>query len=285
MRIVHLSDLHLLNLDGVPWTTLVRDKRVTGFLNLVFARRREHRPSVARDLAARVREAAPDHVVITGDLTNLALEPEMREAQSWLANDIGLPPDRISVVPGNHDRYTKAAVENRCFDTLFAPYMGGHDRPGFPYVHHLGAVVLIGVDTAVPQPPFIAAGQIDARQMQSLREALDPESLNGHTPIVLLHHPPRWERSWLREWIDGLRDAPALQAALPSRPGLILHGHRHRSTCTELRRGNARWLVVGAPSASDVRAAAFNTIEMNDGGELVGIESTDIAGHSRRVWP
>ena len=79
MRVVHLSDPHLLDLHGVRWTTLLKDKRVTGLVNLVAKRRRAHRASIARDLARSAGRIA-DHAVITGDLTNLALEPEIDKA-------------------------------------------------------------------------------------------------------------------------------------------------------------------------------------------------------------
>ena len=75
MRIAHLSDLHLLSLDGaVPFRLL--NKRLTGYLNLRFHRKSVHKPFAVHAAAREVVRLGIDHVVITGDLSNLALEGE-----------------------------------------------------------------------------------------------------------------------------------------------------------------------------------------------------------------
>ena len=51
------------------------------------------------------REKYPDHVVVTGDLTNIALESEVEAARGWLAK-IGSP-EVVTAIPGNHDAYVR----------------------------------------------------------------------------------------------------------------------------------------------------------------------------------
>ena len=83
MRIAHFSDLHLLSLSGVgPWRFL--NKRLTGYANLRLKRGHIHRASYVRAIAQEIVRAKVDHVVITGDLTNLALEPEFELAKTLL---------------------------------------------------------------------------------------------------------------------------------------------------------------------------------------------------------
>ena len=75
MILAHASDLHVLDLKGVaPWRYL--NKRLTGLVSLALARKSAHPPHIAERLVSDLLDIAPDHVLVTGDLTNLALEPE-----------------------------------------------------------------------------------------------------------------------------------------------------------------------------------------------------------------
>src|SRR6266705_648952 len=104
--LAHLSDPHIGPLP-TPRPAELAGKRALGFLNWHRRRRAIHRPEVldllARDLAA----AGADHIVVTGDLVNLALAAEFAPARAWLGR-LG-PPDRVTLVPGNHDAYVRAA--------------------------------------------------------------------------------------------------------------------------------------------------------------------------------
>ena len=83
-RIAHFSDTHVLSLTGVgPGRFL--NKRVTGAVNLAFNRSRHYRVEVFEALLDAVKAAKPDHSVCTGDLVNLALEPEFVRVGSFLS--------------------------------------------------------------------------------------------------------------------------------------------------------------------------------------------------------
>ena len=54
-------------------------------------------------IVADIKASSPDHLAVTGDLVNLALDAEIEMARYWLET-LGSPHD-VSVVPGNHDAY------------------------------------------------------------------------------------------------------------------------------------------------------------------------------------
>src|SRR5205085_8489886 len=122
MRIAHFSDLHVLALDGLTASRML-NKRFTGWVNLKLKREHKHRPAYVRAIAREITRANVDHVVITGDLTNLALEQEFEAVKELLEGELGLDADRISAVPGNHDLYTRGAMRDRRFTTYFAEYV------------------------------------------------------------------------------------------------------------------------------------------------------------------
>src|SRR5436190_298039 len=122
MRVAHFSDLHVLALDGVSRTRFM-NKRFTGWVNLRLKREHKHRPGHVRAVAREVARVNVDHVVITGDLTNLALEQEFEAVRGLLAEELGLDTERVTIVPGNHDVYTHGAFRAQRFTRFFRPYM------------------------------------------------------------------------------------------------------------------------------------------------------------------
>ena len=287
MRIVHLSDLDVLALDGaVPWRLF--NKRATGWLNLKLKREHAHRPALLAAVAARIREVAPDHVVVTGDLSNLSLEGELARVRTFLDDELGLPPEHVSVVPGNHDVYTRGAARSGRFERFFAPYLVS-DLPHlataqpagrFPFVKLRGPVALIGLSSARPRPPLVASGSLGPEQLAALDRVLAHDAVRSRLPIVLVHHPLHAPRSWWKAHMDALTDADALASRLKGLDrGLLLHGHLHERT----RRAVGRVSSLGATSASlahehSARVAGFNVYDVADDGTLaaVGAERIDL---------
>ena len=170
-KLAHLSDWHATTLVGARPVELL-NKRILGWLSWWRKRRHIHRPEVLRALFADVKAQAPDHVAVTGDLTNIALESEFREAARQLV-ELG-DSSWVSLVPGNHDAYV-AVPGSRAWDhwaeylvsdavrdtgggSLTAPTMAG-----FPTVRVRGPLALVGVCTAVPTPPGWRRASWDGR--------------------------------------------------------------------------------------------------------------------------
>lgn len=284
MRIAHLSDLHLLDLEGAVPSRLF-NKRLTGYANLRLRRGHRHKPEPVRAAARAMRDLGVDHVVITGDVSNLALEREFDRVRDLLVDELGMTPDRVSIVPGNHDVYTSGSVRARRFSTWFARYMKC-DLPeisrdaGYPFVHLRGPVAIVGLSTAVSRPPFVASGQLGREQLARLAEIVEHPEVRKRTLVVLQHHPIHNPVSWAKTLLEGLLDAKE-EARVLSRVahGLVLHGHLHRRMNRPLATDNGVIHAVGATSASmlhddEHRMAGFNLYEIDDAaGGVTAVEA------------
>lgn len=286
MRIAHFSDLHVLALEGVPAHRFL-NKRFIGWVNLRVKRARKHRPALVRAVAREITRAKVDHVVITGDLTNLALEQEFVAVRELLEQDLGLAPDQISAVPGNHDLYTRGAMRDRRFSTYFHDYVAS-DLPElsadiplgrFPFVKLRGPCAIIGLSTAVPRPPLMASGQLGKAQLDALSRILEHPEVKKRAPVVLLHHPLHNPPSKVKTLIEGLWDAESLITKLAGLTrGLVLHGHLHVRRQQSLATPLGELLSVGATSASlhhdhEHKMAGFNLYEIDDSGALAKVEA------------
>lgn len=256
--LAHFSDPHLGPLPSTGWQDLA-SKRVTGFLSWKRNRVKIHQPRILDLLLEDMKAQQPDHVAITGDLINISLPQEFKAAAAWLGR-VGTPAD-VTVIPGNHDAYVRVPWDNSI--GLWADYMCGSrvtggpettatDFDDFPFVRRLGDIALIGTSTAVPMPPFVAAGRLGDAQLSRLRTLLDDLGQQGLFRVVLIHHPPFGGGAYKRK---ALLDATAFQQVLVEAGAeLVLHGHTHVSGLSYIRRPQGPIPVIGVPSASAVPA-------------------------------
>ncbi len=241
--LAHLSDLHVLELQGVTWTRYL-NKRLTGAVNLWIGRGQAHPVSMCEALVADVRSVAPDHVAITGDLSNLAFllqdmsrhleaEPLMRRALLIFEESYGekhpeVGYDRVSVIPGNHDIYTKGSLRDRRFEAHFGHLMWAPDdtERTYPWIKPVGdALTLVGFRSAHPVPPLFAHGWVDDAQLSAVRAAR--ASWKDRFAVAMVHHNLH-ERSPKKTWMHGLRNrAQVLDTCSDSDVGMLLHGHTH----------------------------------------------------------
>src|SRR5690606_38749053 len=142
-RLAHISDVHLGPLPDVTYRDLA-SKRMVGYVNWQRNRRHLMHDGVVGSIVDDIGAIAPDHIVVTGDLVNLALDAELDLARQWLQT-LGSP-DGLSVVPGNHDAYVPGAFDRLC--RCWSPWMTGDgadgvDRHSFPFLRVRGDVALI----------------------------------------------------------------------------------------------------------------------------------------------
>ena len=285
MRIAHLSDLHLLDLTGAGLSRFL-NKRFTGYVNLRLKRGHHHKAEPVFAAAEEVRARGVDHVVITGDVSNLALEREFDRVHDLLGR-FGLDPEHVSLVPGNHDAYTSGAVRSQRFRSWFGAHMtsdlplddGGRkgESSAFPFVRLRGPVAIVGLSSAVARLPLVASGTLGDRQLDALARLLAHPEVQRRTPIFLQHHPAHNPVGYAKTLVEGLVDAKKLHGALGhlSR-GLLLHGHLHRRIHRILPTAAGQIDAVGATSASllddrEDRMAGFNLYDIADDGAIGAI--------------
>ncbi|MCB8875183.1 metallophosphoesterase family protein [Acidisoma silvae] len=272
--LAHLSDLHL----PPPAEALsMRSRNMKSFLaKLSWHRKRKRihtwRPAAA--LLADIAAHAPDHIALTGDLTNFGEPAEFLAARRYL-QQMGSPND-LSVVPGNHDVTIPLPWQDSlgqwrdwmCSDAKEA----ASGAEGFPFLRRRGDVAIIGVNSAVLTPIFYAGGAVGDAQRQRLADLLELTGRQGLFRIVLIHHPPTMSRGGRRK---ALRDRAALRDVL-ARHGaeLVLSGHHHIT-----RLAGVKGPVTAIPSLG-VPAALASTVHPEWAGwHLHRIERTPAGWH------
>jgi 3',5'-cyclic AMP phosphodiesterase CpdA len=244
--LAHLSDPHLPPLPQ-PRLTELAGKRALGYLNWTRNRHRYQRRDVLDVLISDLQAQVPGHIAITGDLVNLSLEAEFALARAWLES-IG-PPERITVVPGNHDAYVRAT--RHCFTEAWGSYLAGDDAQEygsatFPALRRRGPLALISVSTAVPTPPLMATGSLGQSQMDALERVLAALASEQAFRILLIHHPLRSSARAKR-----LTDSSELLALLKQHGvELVLHGHDHVHSTIWIEGPKGQIPAIGVPSAS-----------------------------------
>ncbi len=185
-----------------------------------------------------LRRAKPDHIVITGDITDDAEGFELFVAGFEPFLEAG----KVSLVPGNHDLYASpplwVAKAHRKTDAekrqRWGKFMSGLGMPGSgSHVREIGLGVMIaGLDSCHrAKVPGSASGMVPLRDLQAVSTQLDARG--GQLRIACLHHhvlnPP----------IQGVGRAP-MQAGMRLRNAkkvfarfkdlrfnLVMNGHRH----------------------------------------------------------
>ena len=268
--LIHVSDLHFHRFPLLPSQWL--SKRGVGAMNLLLRRRWQFPPERARRLVQQIDRMAWDHLVVSGDLTQLGLPREFRLALHAMTPWLLRGPERVTIVPGNHDRYTPDDVAPGPFDEAFARFAPeGPER--FTAKRLNDTWWLAAWDSAVPQPVFIASGLVAAETLRATERWL--ASLPKGARVVLVNHYPLHFPDWhpprtLHELIN-LADVQAWFARQPIE--LYLHGHVHHNwvITKEGERGIQR-LVNSASSTQVPRRhdrSSFHRILLPDQGPPV----------------
>lgn len=251
ITIAHLSDVHLAPLPPVRLRELA-SKRITGFLNWQFKRRRTLEGDGLVKLVHHLREQRPDLVTVTGDLVNLALDSEYNTAHNWLET-LGDPAE-VCISPGNHDAYVKGQLQKGL------RRWGGYARgetvgpEPFPFVRRMGEVAVVSCSSAVPTLPWMASGRFGDAQADRLARCLRLLGEGGYFRVVLIHHPPNQEHAHPRLGLYGARRFREIIAEHGAE--LILHGHTHKSSIYSIPGPTADVPVVGVAAAGSAQSDA-----------------------------
>ena len=237
--IVHLSDLHF------------------GRVN----------PAILPPLLGFIREAKPDLVAISGDLTQRARTEEFQAAREFLD---AIPFPQI-VVPGNHDvpLYNVLARFVRRLDR-YRRYITDDLAPFFSDEE----IAVAGVNTA--RSLTFKDGRVSAAQIAELKARF--QKLTGEpTKIVVTHHPFDLPTGAEGGRVVG-RARKAMAALAECRVDLLLAGHFHiahtGSSTTRFHIPGYSALVVSSGTSTSTRGRgqpnSFNVIRTER--SRIGIE-------------
>lgn len=247
--VVHLSDLHFGRIKAVTLGPLVES----------------------------VREASPDLVVVSGDLTQRARAWQFRSARDFLAR---LPQPQI-VVPGNHDvplydvvsRFVRPLTNYRRYITAdLEPFYRDEE------------IAAIGISTA--RSFTFKGGRINEFQVARVREklcALPPET----TRVIVTHHPFDLPERAAAKAVVG-RARMAMETFVACGCDVILSGHLHvfhtGHTAIRYRLPGRSALLVQAGTATSTRERdepnSFNVLRIDP--PRIEVERRVFEDHSRR---
>lgn len=229
MKIGHISDIHWLDTTGAKPLDFF-NKRISGGINLLAGRAKTHRKETACAALQNLRDLGCDHLVITGDLTNLALPGEFSGVKAMLNRYF--TDAQMTIVPGNHDFYTRESARARRFESMI--YI---DKPGnidlgiddtWPFVKRIQDVAFIGLCSAQPRPWFVAAGRLGQSQLDALEKALKHPEIQDCVKVVALHHHLFQTNMAAGENLRCLEDRQnLLEICQKGGVHLIMHGHNH----------------------------------------------------------
>lgn len=266
-RLAHLSDIHLGPLPELAYRDLV-SKRITGYINWRRNRAANLHEGVIDSVVADMKAAEPDHIAVSGDLMNLALDGEVALSRLWLES-LGDPND-VSVVPGNHDAYVPGALDKAC--AAWGPWMHGDGmaeparRGSFPFLRMRGPVALLGVSSARATAPFMASGFFGDAQARRLGAMLDEAGRRGLCRVVMIHHPPVRGAAAAHKRLLGIGRFQKVMRAHGAE--LVLHGHTHLPTTYRIEGRDGDVPVVGVAAAGQAPggkrpAGQYNLVEID----------------------
>ena len=265
MRLLHISDPHVQLRD---WRT--RSLRALGPLRAVatvelWKGRGEVFDGAEESLAAWARVGATyDHVLLTGDLSQLGLKDELQLARAALGG-LASDPARFTCLPGNHDRYPWGGRAQRWFEEVFPEQVGGDLGCGPVRVLLRGEVALVIADSSLAVSwPVWTNGAIDVETLEGVRAALALPAVQGRCKLVLTHHAPLLAGGrprFPRHHLAGHR--AFLRACAEGGAQAVLAGHVHERYLVEPAEG--RPLIVCCGSSTQRGARGGWALEVQAG--------------------
>ena len=230
LRLAHVSDLHLVE---PHWQTRTAAQRVR--LNYLSFGRPIDAEGRRERAIERLRQSRleADHVVVTGDLTEDGLR-EQFEVLAEVIHEAGISPERISLIPGNHDAYDRLEAYEDALDGPLGAYVATSKKGA---VTLLDEAILVSVSNLIDQPYTRSAGRSCRDDLETLAKAAR-DGAGGRTVVAIQHHPPLAHALSVVNWVDGLLNHRENRGLLEEcRNVHVLHGHVHRATNRRIKSG------------------------------------------------
>lgn len=265
MRIIHLSDVHVWRYSFNPLRLV--NKRAIGMLELVTRRAKNFRLERLSDVVERILGLKADHLLISGDLTTTALPGEFQDARAALA-ELLIDSDRVTVLPGNHDRYTHGSVRHRSFEEWFGAFAPPMPYPWLRYLDDETAI--LGLDAT--RSHISATGRLPDAQLAEAKALIADASTRPRRLIVGCHYPlaapPVYTKELAAKRMKNASDVASWLAGIG--PHLFCCGHVHAAWAfVPPSLPDEICLNAGAPLLRDptgIRPPGFVEITLHDRG-------------------
>jgi 3',5'-cyclic AMP phosphodiesterase CpdA len=282
MKFVHFGDLHVWS-RCFAWRELQYPKRWIGPLNLWLNRRKRFPPGYRLPAVDAIIKEQTDIAVFTGDFTTFALREEFVMASALIERIFEKVGDGFIAIPGNHDRYTEAAIrkghlehyltflpEERVFTKQLAP-----------------RITVVAVDHSYP---FLlrSNGIVKEDVHNQLIETLERMRKTNQIVILMGHYPfvTPWQHkeTWQHKLIG---EEKMLEVVKEFKPKLYLHGHKHvrwsyrPQSCPDTLCLNCG--SIGMKSDSREKQAGYLTWDMDERGDIRKLTAKVYDGHSEWV--
>jgi Icc protein len=228
--LAHLSDLHLIERNHRQRQGLARQRLM--FLSAGSPLEAEARMQrVAASLQA-ARRGGADHILITGDLTEDGVDSQF-EVLAEVLHASGIDPQRVTLVPGNHDAYTKPGAFERA---LQGPLKAFRPTSAAGASTRLDGALIVPISTVIEgQWISHASGAVRPEDLLAIRRLSSDPISHDRAVVVAQHHPPSHRPVFAVEWFDGVKNARAMHELLLERTRIhVLHGHVHRRSTKQL---------------------------------------------------
>ncbi len=251
-KIGHLTDIHYSYPENITIKQLM-SKRLYGYIFWKLSKGKRFDFSMLKEIKEDIKKEQLDHIVVTGDLTQLCLPEEFYKVKTFLQSLHSQ--ENISIIPGNHDFYVSEGKKH--FYKEF--------QLQYPFVKIINNCALIGVNSAVVTPPVVSYGYLTQSQIKKLQEITERLD-NRYFNILLIHHPPiNGITFWNKALINTKEIIKILKTGIIN---LVLYGHIHRFSIRYFSSINGKIPVISAsPLAYTLRKynqiGGYNIYEIN----------------------
>jgi 3',5'-cyclic AMP phosphodiesterase CpdA len=218
------------------------------FLSTGAALDAEARLQRATRLLQQAQRGGADHILLTGDLTEDGVDSQF-EMLAEALDLSGVEPERVTLLPGNHDAY----VDYHAYDrALEGPLRGFRATSQAGTRTVLDGAVIVPISTAIEGQWFTRSrGAVRAQDVARIRRVASDPISRDRAVVVAQHHPPSHHPIFAVEWFDGVDTVAAMRDLLQERARVhILHGHTHRRTTKHLS-GREHAQIFSAASVRD----------------------------------
>jgi len=232
--LIHISDIHLadesLDLPYLWKTQGLFTKRHLGWLNYKLRRKNPNKNQITTRVIDYLHSTPWDYLVISGDLTNLALEREFQNVSQLLKPLIKKGKTIIS--PGNHDRYVPIGLNGDLLAKYFPDCFPFEDKSQTDktaaFLEINKQTVLINLNLSVPRSMISSRGKIltDLEKCHEVLNHIYPD----HLKIVVGHYPAFLPSNQHENYRHSLANKQKLeQFLIDSKIDIYLHGHIHKT--------------------------------------------------------